>query len=433
MIQPMQPATIAGRSPRNMSALVIPPVYFAQQRFDSSHVEDVASVVAATLDSSGIVIPAGEEIALAVGSRGITALSTIVRSTADWVKGKGGKPFIVPAMGSHGGATNHGQAEVLASYGITEMAMSCPIRSEMQPVALPRGESPVPVYLDRHIASSAGAIVINRIKVHTDYHGPYESGLMKMMAIGMGKHAQALAIHQYGVPGLREIMPRVAQEILKSGKVLGGLGLVENAYDQPLHLEAIPASHIPRREPELLDLSRRHMPSFPLDEIDLLVVDQIGKNISGVGMDPNIIGRMGITGEPEPNVPNIGMIIIRDLTEESHGNALGMGLADICTRRFHDKVDLRPMYENIFTSTFLQRGKIPIVAETDEEAFAYAVRALWCLEPGRLRIVRIRDTLHLSEMLLSQAALNQVRPGVALTSDPSQTPLFQSESQVWNG
>jgi len=404
----------------------LPDVYLSRQTFDAGRIESIETVVAETLGHSVPAFEPGSEIALAVGSRGIAELARIVRATAEWVATKGGRPFIVPAMGSHGGATNAGQKELLASYGITESAMGCRIRSEIEPVPLPQGGSPVPIYLDRHIATSAGAIVINRIKVHTDYHGPYESGLMKMIAIGMGKHAQALAIHQYGVPGLREIMPAVAREVLKSGKVLAGLGIVENAYDQPLHIEAIPAECIPDREPELLDLSRSHMPSLPLDDIDILIVDRIGKNISGVGMDPNIIGRMAIPGEPEPESPRIGMIIIRDLTEESHGNALGMGLADICTRNFFEKIDLAPMNENIFTSTFLQRGKIPVVAENDEEAFAYAARALWCLNPERLKVVRIRDTLHISELLLSQAALENANR--RLHTDTTPVSLFD---EIW--
>jgi len=388
----------------------LPLMALVQECLQAPSILDLEAGVAEALARSSIPIASDQPIALAVGSRGIAMLANIVRAAADWVREQGGRPFIVPAMGSHGGATSEGQRAVLASYGITEAAMGCPIESKIEPVSLPQEESPIPVFLDRHVFESAGAIVINRIKPHTDYHGPYESGLMKMIAIGLGKHAQALAIHQHGVHGLLEFMPRVAKRIIQTGKILGGLGIVENALDQPMHIEAMAASDIAEREPELLMKAAKAMPELPSSDIDLLIVDYMGKNISGVGMDPNIIGRMRVAGQPEPDSPRIRLIFVRDLTSESHGNALGVGLADLCTRRLFDQIDFQVMNENLHASTFLERGKIPVIAENESAAVELALRGLWEPDPSRLAIVRIHNTLHLDKLLMSPAALARACP-----------------------
>jgi hypothetical protein len=343
-------------------------------------------------------------IALAVGSRGIAHVGEFVATMVEVVRDAGAQPFIVPAMGSHGGATAEGQAGVLASYGITEKQMGAPVMATMQTVDLPRGDSPVPVCMDAYAAEADGVIILNRIKPHTSFHGRYESGLTKMAAIGLGKQRQAARIHSLGLAGLREVMPRVGAAVLGSGKIIGGIAVVENAYDETMHIEGLLAGEIAAREPELLEMARENMPHLPLRDIDILIVDRIGKDISGLGMDPNIIGRLGILGQPDPPVPHIRAIIVRDLTEATHGNALGIGLADITTRQLVDKIDYSAMYENALTTTFVSRAKIPLVAETDECAFEYACRICGD-KPERDRVVlRIQDTLHLSEFWASSAA-----------------------------
>ncbi len=397
--------------------LQMPPMRRMRQRFVSDRLEDVRAATVAALERSGIVIPAGGEIAIPGGSRGIANYQAIMRAVVDWVRARGGRPFIVPAMGSHGGATAEGQVQVLADYGITPEVMGCEIRSSMEPVELPREECPIPVYFDRHAAAGAGTLVLNRVKIHTCFHSEYESGIMKMLAIGLGKHRQALAIHGKGLHGMRVLMPLVARQVLRHANVIGGIGIVENAYDETCRIDAAPADRIPEAERGWIAEARARSPGLPLDEIDILIVDRMGKNISGTGMDTNVIGRMGVPGLENPPAPRLRILMVRDLTPESHGNALGVGLADLCTRRLFDKIDLAPMYENLFTSTFLDRGKLPVVGGTDWETVAFAVRACQSDAASGLRILRIRDTLHLAEFHASPAAVD------ALAAHPAVTDL----------
>jgi hypothetical protein len=232
---------------------------------------------------------------------------------------------------------------------------------------------------------------------------------MKMIVIGLGKHAQALVIHQYGVYGLRELIPQAARIVLAQGRILLGIGLVENAYDETQLIQAIPAAQIPEREPELLALARQAMPHLPVDELDVLVIDRFGKDISGAGLDTNIIGRLMIRGEPEPLSPRIASIILGDLTSASHGNATGMGLADLMVRRAFEKIDFQATNANIYTSSFLARGRIPMLAENDQQALSYALRGSGVLDPSRARVIRIHDTLHLAEMLASHAVVADLK------------------------
>jgi hypothetical protein len=389
------------------------PLTRIRQQFDRTRLEDVPGAVRAALTRAAVTLPEGE-IAIAVGSRGIANLLPIVREVVAWVKAAGRQPFLVPAMGSHGGATATGQREVLEGYGLTEDAVGAPIRSSMEVVELPSGEAGIPVYCDRAAAGAAGTIVINRIKPHTSFHGRYESGLMKMLAIGLGKHKQALAIHALGVEGLSDVMPRVARQVLHHGNIVLGLAIVENAFDETLCLQAIPAQAIPDEEPALLDLARAHMPSLPIDDLDLLIVDEVGKNISGLGMDPNIIGRLKIAGQPEPERPRIRCILIRDLHPDSHGNACGMGLADLTTQKLVAKIDFAATYANVATTGFLERAKLPLAADTDADAIAIGLRACGITDPLQARILRIRNTLHLDELQASPAVVAEVAGKVGI-------------------
>ncbi len=389
--------------------MVIPELIKIRQRFNDKHITDIEGTVRNEIKSSGISIGKGKSIAIAVGSRGIANIDRVAKATVDTVKEMGGNPFIVPAMGSHGGATAEGQKEVLAGYGITEETMDAPIKSSMQVVELPQGDQPNKVYMDKYAYESDGVIIINRIKVHTDFHGPTESGLMKICVIGLGKHKQALEIHRYGVPGLKNLIPGTARQVIKHGKIILGIGLVENAYDKTMEIRALKPSEIEQEEMKLLEINRRNMPKLPVDKLDVLIVDEMGKNVSGSGMDTNIIGRMKIINEKEPESPRITNIITIGITEESHGNAAGMGLADFITKKLFQKVDLKATYENIVTSTFNERGKIPIIAETDRQAVEFALRTCGPIDIENARIIRIKNTLHLSEMYVSKAVLEEIR------------------------
>lgn len=379
-----------------------------RQNFNQHTLADVAAETRKELIRFSIKLPPGAEIAVAVGSRGIDNLATVVRETVGFLKEKDTRPFIIPAMGSHGGATPEGQLAILNDYGITEKNIGAPVRSSMDVVEIPNGQDPDPLYMDRHAFNSDGIILINKVKPHTDFRGKYESGLVKMSVIGLGKEKGAVAIHQYGVYGLAELVPAAARKILSTGKILGGIALVENAFDKTMMVRSLLSDEILDKEPGLLDIARKHRPAFPVGNFDVLILDRMGKNISGVGIDTNIIGRLKIHGQPEPSAPQIKSIVVADLTEESHGNATGMGLADVITRRLADKIDYKITYTNIITSSFLERGKLPIVADTDREALAYAVRSSGYIPPGEERIIRARDTLHLDELLVSANIFREI-------------------------
>lgn len=388
---------------------MMPQVIKVRQNFPNQSVADIEGTVVSEIIRSGAVFPSGSTIALAVGSRGIANIRRIVKATVDYLKARNCLVFIVPAMGSHGGATAEGQIEILAGYGITEDQVGAPIRSSMQVVELPQGDLVHKIYMDRNAAAADGIIVINRVKVHTDFRGKTESGLLKMCVIGLGKHRQALEMHRYGVYGLRDLIPIAARQILSQSKIRLGIGIVENAYDETAVIKAVRPEQMAAEEERLLDLCKSLMPSLPVDQLDLLIIDQMGKDISGTGMDPNIIGRIRIRNVKEPETPDITNIIVTDLTEDSHGNALGMGLADFITRRLSEKIDFRATYENILTSTFTERGKMPMVADTDRSAIEYAFRSQGLIRPEDTGIIRIKNTLCLSELYVSGSVFDKIK------------------------
>ena len=365
----------------------MPKMYWVRQRFAAEKLADITGALRREL--APCTIGTGQRIAIAVGSRGIANLPEIVRGVVDWVRTQGGEPFIVPAMGSHAGATADGQRQLLEKLGIT----GAPIRSTMEVV--PLGAN---AFMDRYAFESDGVIVINRIKPHTSFHGRYESGLMKMLAIGLGKQTGAAAIHRLGVPGLREAMPVAARQVLATGKIRLGIALVENAYDETLAVAAIPATAIPDREPALLDLARANLPQLPVADVDVLVVDEIGKELSGTGMDTNVIGRLRIDGEGEPASPCIKQIVVRDVRGDS---AYGIGLADVTTRRLVTTANWEVTRTNVATSGFIRRGQVPRVAETDTEAVA------WALTAGP-RVLRIQNTLRLEWLLASEEICQEI-------------------------
>lgn len=398
-----------------------------KQRFRNNSLADIKGEVLKEILKLQPLIKPGTNIALAVGSRGIKNLALVVKEVADFIRANNASPFIIPAMGSHGGATADGQAEILAGYGISEKEIGVPVRSSMEVVELPKGDSPVPVFMDKYVHESDGVILINRIKPHTDFHGNYESGLVKMSVIGLGKEKQASTVHRYGVYGLTTLIPIIAKQIISTGKILGGIALIENAYDETMFLKVMKTNDFFDNEPFLLGIARENMPSFPVDDIDVLIIDQMGKDISGVGIDTNIIGRLKIAGQKEPDKPTIKAIVILDLTEASHGNAIGLGLADVITRNLFDKIDFISTYKNAVTSSFLERSKIPIVAGTDKEAFEIALRSCGVLKKGKEKIIRIKDTLHLDEMYVSKPIMDLINGSEGIESIKEETDMFSGE------
>lgn len=390
--------------------MTIPRLIKIRQKFESAEIADIGQSISQQFRRTPVEFKPGESIAVAVGSRGIANMAEIVRAVVHELKLLGTLPFIVPAMGSHGGATAEGQRQVLESYGITEEYAGVPIRSSMQVVELANDGLVNRVYMDKYAYDADGIVVINRVKPHTDFHGLTESGLLKMCVIGLGKHKQALEIHKYGVYGLREFIRPTARQVLKTGKIRMGIGIVENAYDRTCILKGVTAEDMEEAEIELLEAARKIMPSLPVKQLDVLVVDEIGKSISGTGMDTNIIGRIRIAGEAEPEFPKITAIVAADLNEESRGNALGIGLADFTTRRLFDKINLKDTYENVVTSTFVERGKLPVIAESDREAVQYALRI--SRQGGgeeNIRFVRIKNTLQLSELYVSKSVYEEIK------------------------
>jgi nickel-dependent lactate racemase len=374
------------------------------QIFEENKIENIPEEISKEFEKIrlGEKIKPGMQIGITVGSRGIKNIPLIIKCVIEEVRKRGGVPFILPAMGSHGGATAEGQRKVLENYGVTEKTMGVPIKSSMDVVELGRLENGLPVYFDQVAFEADGIVVVNRIKVHTAFKSMIESGLCKMLSVGLGNHEGASLVHYLGVKGLRDYMVDFAKVILERAPVLCGLGILENAYDDTNRLTAAVPEDFERVDMELLKECKRIMPALPVSDIDILIVEEIGKNISGTGMDTNIVGGIKEYKEGEPGLPKIKKIIVLDLTEETEGNALGVGMADLITRRFYEKIDFPVTYENTITTTFLERAKIPIVCKTGEEAFRIAMKTIWNLPGTKPRIMIIRNTLKLDELYVSE-------------------------------
>ncbi|MBI3974716.1 MAG: DUF2088 domain-containing protein [Chloroflexi bacterium] len=405
----------------------LPRMLRVRQRFDAPVVDDVAGAVKEQLEVLEGKVTPGMRVGITAGSRGIANIAAILRAAGEVVRRLGGEPFILPAMGSHGGATADGQRKVLEGYGVTPDTTGMEIVSSMdvrQVGQLGDDSDPGPAVYMSVTALDAGALIIcNRVKAHTDFRGTIESGLAKITAIGLGKHQGAKTIHSFGTRGLAYWMPRAAKLMVKQAHVLCGIGILENAYDQTAGIVAVPPDDIGGAgEARLLEEAKRLMASLPFDDIDVLVVDEIGKNVSGTGMDTNIIGRMMIRGVPEFERPNVRIIVVRDLTEESHGNGAGIGLADVLTLRAARKLDLRSTYINGLTSGIggVQRVKLPLFLPSDVDAICAGILMCGRGDPDNARVVRIKNTLELSELWVSETLLDQVRahPRLEILSEP---------------
>ena len=386
----------------------LPEMIKIDQVFDNNHIADIEKHTLAECEKYKHIFKPGEKIAIAAGSRGITNIITILKTIISFLKDNGNEVIIFPAMGSHGGATAEGQREVLEGYGITEETMGVPILSSMEVVELDSTGLENRVFVDKNAYECDGIIVVNRIKAHTDHTAETESGLLKMCTIGIGKQAQAREIHNYGNYGLKKLRVPSALRIIKEAKVKLGFALVENAYHQTSVLKALEPDNFLKEEIELLKLSNNLMARLPIEEIDILCIDEMGKNISGVGMDPNVIGEIGIRIEPPKNDTKIEIIIVDDITKESHGNAIGIGLADMISQKLYDKIDMKATYENIITSSYLERGKIPMIFPTLDDCLETAMGIRnWNNET--IRLIRIKNTMELSEIYVSKAVYNSIK------------------------
>jgi hypothetical protein len=392
----------------------------ARQSFPADEVRDVAGALREELRKPSIAgkVRGKRRIALAVGSRGVAQIPLIVRTVAEELKALGAEPFIVPGMGSHGGATAEGQTRVLADLGVTEASAGCPILSSMEVVELGSLPNGLPVYMDRHAMEADGIVVVNRVKPHTAFTGSIESGLVKMITIGLGKQKGADSCHAFGFGHMERNMIDMAKVKLARAPFLFGVGTVENAFDRVARIVAVPAEELLDAEPRLLAEARERMPSIPFDPLDVLVVDRMGKDISGSGMDPNITGR---ASNPFIKVTRrTTRMAVLDLTAASHGNAVALGLADVITRRLFDKIDYEHTYANVLTSTVTRSGMIPLIMENDRLAIRAAVKTCNAQDMGRVRMVRIRDTLHLEEIFFSECLLDEARgnPRLSIPGPP---------------
>jgi hypothetical protein len=362
----------------------------------------------------------GASIAVAAGSRGISNYGAIVGAVVTLLKEAGAKPFIVPAMGSHGGATPEGQRSLLAEYGITEEKMGVPIRDSMATERLGTTAEGIPVNFSAEALRADGVVVVNRVKPHTDFIGKVGSGLLKMIAIGLGKQAGAAACHAAGQKfGLERVIKNVAGLSLKEAPILGGVAILEDPYHETARLAFVPRLEIEVREVELQVEARKLMPRLPFDEMDLLIIDRIGKNISGPGMDPNVVGRpvqgYSATLSDRSWNPVVRRILVTDLTAESHGNAIGVGMADFTTAKLVGKIDKKAMYMNALTSLSVATVKIPITFDTDRDAVEGALGTLALDDPSKARVIRIQDTLSLGTVQVSEAFAEAVKGRKELT------------------
>ena len=413
---------------RLLSEVRIPKFVKVRQRFADEHISpaDIPDAVRSALsrpEIDGRIRP-GMQVCLTCGSRGIDNNVAIIRAVADYCKEKGAFPFAIPAMGSHGGATAEGQRDILTSFGITEESIGCPIRSCMDTTKIGVTEEGHDVFIDAYAAAADAIIVINRIKPHTSFRGPYASGLMKMMAIGLGKQKGAAACHADGFLKMHHMVPLFGKTILKNAPVAFGLGILENAFDKTAELYALTPEEIIEKEPGLQEKARQLMPSLGFESCDVLIVDEIGKNISGCGMDPNISGvyaTPGMTGGIDAK-----RRCILSLTPETHGNGYGMGAADAISKRLFEQLDLDMIYPNSITSTSLGFSKIPIIMPNDENTVKLCIRTCNGIDQSAPRIVRIKNTLALSEFEISEALIPELKENMEIISQPYPLPFDEN-------
>ncbi len=395
----------------------LPRMVEVRQKIVAPKIEDFVSAVRSELKKAGLRehVKPHMRIAITAGSRGIAHYAEILAIVVDEVKKIGGEPFIIPAMGSHGGASPEGQTRVLKSLGITPESIGAPIHASMEVDEIGRLANGEPVYVDQLALRSDGIIVVNRVKPHTDFKGRIESGLMKMMAIGLGKQKGAEMIHRYQAEGYHENLPAAAKLILKKAPIILGLAIVENAFHEIAKVRALKPEEIEREETELLEEAKRLIARIPFKEIDLLIIDEIGKEISGIGMDTNVVGRFWVPGESDPRTPNIKRIVVLDLSDGTHGNAIGIGLADITTKKAVDKIDYQSTFVNCLTACWTETSRVPVFLPSDREAISKGLMLCGPVNPEKAKVVRIKNTLDLKQMWISESLCGTVKSDKGLS------------------
>jgi len=403
-------------APAYMTAMALPKMVRIRQSFPRPVVSDIPRTTHATLAACGHAIKRGDTVAIGTSSRGIANYATIVKAAVDYLKELGARPFIFPAMGSHGGGTAEGQLSVLDHYGINPTTMGVPCRATMEVVGI--GEAlGLPVWLEQGAAAADWVCLVNRVKPHTDFKGSIESGLFKMMTIGLGKYKGAQQYHRMNVRHSYEtVITTVGREMLAKAKIGVGLGIVENGYDETAHVEAFSAANLEAGERRLLKMAKENLARLPFPALEVLIVEQVGKNISGAGMDTNVIGRPSNPHEPFPNDPRILWIVALDLTDNTYGNATGIGSADFTTRKLVEKIDMKATLINCLAACAPGGAKLPPAFESDREAIEAALSCTGLLAPEHeARVVRIKNTLMLGEIEVSESLLPAVAKRETLT------------------
>ena len=406
-----------------------PRIFRVRQHFTGPTVADVAAETRLQLGKLPLKdrIKPGASVAVTAGSRGIANIAKIIRATVEHLKSIGAKPFIVPAMGSHGGGTAEGQVEILHGYGITEEYCGCPIRASMETIIVCQTREGFPVHFDKHASQADHVMVVGRVKPHTGFVGDIESGLMKMMLIGLGKHAGALVYHRaiqdYSFP---QIVRSVAAEVISKCRIVAGLGIVENEAEETAKIAAVLPEELEAREKELLVLAKQWIPRLPFDRAHILLVDQVGKNISGTGMDTNVVGRKYNDHKAvEDEFPKVKVIVVRSLTEETHGNATGLGMAEFCRSRVLQQIDIRKTRINCLTGGHVAAGMIPFDYPTDREILDTALPTIGLADPPHAKLLWIHNTLDVGEVECGEAYLGEARErsNLEILTEPRALPF----------
>ena len=413
----------------------LPKIFKILQKIEAPRLENIEKRVNELLDQFELSkkVKKGERIGLTAGSRGIKDKPKVLKTIIERLKDLGTFPFVVPCMGSHGGATAEGQIEVLESLGITEKSVGAPILSSVEVEEIGRTRFGTPVLVDKNLLGADKIIVVNRIKPHTDFEGEIESGLVKMMAIGMAKPRGALMVHRLTIKhGFPAVLAEVGSILLNKLPIFFGVGIIENQYDETAFIDLLKPEEIVEKEKVLLKKAKELIPFLPFNQIDILIVDEIGKDISGAGMDTNVIGRNLFIGGTKSNKPKITRIFVRDITEASHGNATGIGMADYTTKRLVDKIDYTSTRINVTTGMSPENGRVPIFFETDREALSIAHYNSGVFDPQDLRILWIENTLEIEYLYTSEAFLNQTRsnPRLEILSEPFDFPFDQDGNLI---
>lgn len=403
----------------------IPLVAPIRQVLQQPEVANVAEEVRRQWQSSQLSrrVKRGDRVLVAVGSRGIANLATMARATLDVLRDLGAQPAVVAAMGSHGGATPQGQRELLASYGVTEEALRVPVLTDMDAVQIGVNSWGEPVWWDRNALAADAVLTISRVKAHTDFRGVYESGICKMLVIGLGKQKGAAQHHRWGVRGLRDMLIESCKVILEKTRFVAGLAVLENAREQTALLQVLHKEELLAEEPKLLVQAKQLMGRLPFEQLDVLVVGELGKNYSGAGMDPNVLGRLFVECSEEFTSPRITRICVLDVSPESHGNAVGVGLADLTTDRLLKAIDPVPFRMNTLTSCFLHRAKLPIGMASDRDCIDMSLKTSWVPDWSKVRMAVIPNTLELEELWVTPPLVEEAKQNRHLRIEGDLRPL----------